>query len=144
MKALRWLSGAVVFVVAVAGMVVFSNQEVPALPPPVTLRSAVPGIPRPELRELVVTPEPVFEQAVGEQVQTPIEVDSPDDGDDSEPVVTTADDVGVESAASPDDDDATDSPASPADLPDSPADSPDSGVESADSPDESSVDSPDD
>lgn len=144
MRALRWLSGAVVFVIAVAGMVTFSNQEVPALPPPVTLRSAVPGNPGPESRELVVTPEPVFEQAVGEQAQTPIEVDSPDDDDGSEPVVTTTE---VESAASPDPgggDDATDSPDSPEDAPDSPANSPDIPAESTDSPDEASVDSPDD
>lgn len=122
-----------VVVVVIAGL---PAAEVPALPPPVTLRSEL-VVPERDRTSLVVSPEPVFEGAGVDQTETPLEVASPDEGPGGTQAV---------SGDSPD----TEIPEPTAvDSPDEtpvPGDGPDP-TESADSPDADSpdgADSPDD
>ncbi len=133
MRGTKIIGGAIAGLVVVVMVVALPDTEVPAIPPPVTLRSEAER-PERDRNSLVIVPEPVFEGVPGDDSQTPIEMDSPDDppepsplsDDDSGPedspdetsASTLAEDVEDGSALPVDSADTVDSP----DLADSPDD----------------------
>lgn len=133
MKTTRIAGGLAAGMVVIVVVAALPGAEVPALPPPVTLRSDV-VVPENGRSSLVITPEPVFEDVGDAQPEAPLEIASPDE-DPADTQAVSGDSPDDAEIQEPTEDASVDSPDDLGENSDP--------IESADSPDADSVDSPD-